>query len=67
MADTSSPDESRDHDDDLLGYHDLLAEGLDAETARAVLGPHSALTYREIQDRLGMIQIERETSEKDLP
>jgi hypothetical protein len=43
----------------MLGYGDLLAEGLSAEEARAVLGPHSALTRREIEDRWELLRRER--------
>jgi hypothetical protein len=57
---TPTSDDGPDPGDDLLGYDDLLAEGLDPADARAVLGPHSALTRREVEDRYEMLRRERE-------
>jgi hypothetical protein len=55
-----SDDGEYDADDELLGYEDLIAQGLEPADARALLGPHSALTRREVDDRWGMICRERE-------
>jgi hypothetical protein len=49
----------RDRDDELIGPGELLDEGLTPEDAQAVLGPHSALTRREVEDRLAMLRCER--------
>jgi hypothetical protein len=54
-----SPCDGHDPDDDLLGIDQLLDEGLDADEARAVLGPHTALTRHEVEDRLAMLRRER--------
>ena len=54
-----------DPDDDLLGIAELLAEGVDANDAQAVLGPHSALTRREVEDRLALFP--RERPQEDTP
>jgi hypothetical protein len=43
---------------DWLGFHDLLGLGLTAETAAAVLGPHSAVTLCEARDRLALFRQE---------
>jgi hypothetical protein len=45
--------------DGLLGFEDLISDGADPADARAVLGPHSALSRREIEDRLEMLRRER--------
>ena len=52
--------DNHDPDDDLLGYDGLIVEGLDPDDARAVLGSHSALTRREVEDRWAMLLHERE-------
>ncbi len=44
--------------DDLLDLTALLNEGLDADEARAVLGPHSALSRAEVEDHLAMLRRE---------
>jgi hypothetical protein len=49
------------HDDELLDLTALLSEGLDADEARAVLGPHSSVTRREAEDRLAMLRRERDS------
>jgi hypothetical protein len=53
MSDTPlPPDDGPDPDDELLDYEQLLAEGLDPPDARAILGPHAALTRREVKGPL---------------
>jgi hypothetical protein len=61
MTDTPlAPDDAPDPDDDLLGYDDLLAAGLSPADARAVLGPHTALSRREVEDGYELLRRERE-------
>jgi hypothetical protein len=48
-----------DRDDDLLNL-EHLCEDLDPTDARDVLGPHSALTRSEVEDRHEMLLRERE-------
>jgi hypothetical protein len=49
-----------DTETELLGFDDLVSEGLPPEEARAVLGPHSALTRAEVNDRLGLVHVQKE-------
>jgi len=53
------PDTADRKDADLLDYVALICSGLDPADAYAVLGPHSALTRQEVEDRWGMICRER--------
>jgi hypothetical protein len=46
--------------DQLLDHTSLLSLGLGRALARAVLGPHSALSRHEIEDRLAMLRRERD-------
>jgi hypothetical protein len=50
-----------DPDHELLDLEQLLSLGLDPADARDVLGPHSALTRREVEDRYEMLRRERES------
>jgi hypothetical protein len=50
---------STEYDDELLGYDDLLNEGLDPDEARTVLGPHTALPRWEVAERWELLLHER--------
>ena len=47
---------------DLLGFDDLVSEGLSPADARAVLGPHTALSRDEVADRWGLLLLDQEGS-----
>jgi hypothetical protein len=47
---------------DLLGFEDLVSEGMSPAEARAVLGPHTALSRDEVADRWGLLILEQEGS-----
>jgi hypothetical protein len=51
-----TPDHGPDPEGELLGFDQLTAEGLTPDEARAVLGPHTALTRREASDRYELLQ-----------